>query len=308
MAVDYTTTGLIAAIKLRGILPSSQTLYNAANMVTMMSKQLIADIVPAIMETKQEYLVQNYDQSISANQVSFFIPFRAVGLKLRDCVLVDSAGKEYPLRRFEPEDLKEGFDQGVKGFYVDNDKVNLIPSGNDYSQYTFRAKIFRRPNYLVQASGAAQITTIDTATKTVTCSSVPSSFTTSLTYDFIKGKPSFRVHAEEQALSVKNGFDLTFSAALPSDLAVGDWVAETGFSPIPQIPYDLHPLLEQSTVILILRGLKDRTGVELAEAEYKKMLQKFGLVVNPRVDGAPQKIVSRRGIGAFSRGGPSGGW
>lgn len=310
MPLDYTTEGMFQSIKIRGILPTSQSLFTEARVVTIMAKELISEIVPVIMSAKQEYLVQNYDQSISAGQTAFFIPFRSVGLKLRDCVLVDSGGREIKLNRYEPEDLKLGYDSNAPwGFYVDNDRVVLIPSETDFSQYTFRAKIFRRPNYLVKSSEAAQITAINTGTKTVTCATVPSAFTTSLTYDFIKGKPSFRCHAEEQVLTLKAGFDLTFSAALPSDLAVGDWVAETGFSPIPQIPYDVHPLLEQRAVIKIFEAMKDKVGMELAEKSYKEMLERFGFLVNPRVDGAIQKVVSRRGIAAHIRNtGNSRGW
>lgn len=302
MAIDYTTAGMFSSIKLRGLLPTSQTLYTEARAVSIMADELQSEIVPLLMKNKQEYLVHSYDQSITSGQRSFFIPFRAVGQKLRDVVLVDSGGQEIELDRYEPEDLKRGYSQGAPwGFYVDNDQVILLPTDADFSAYTFRAKIFRRPNRLVRSSDAAQITAIDTGTKTVTCATVPSAFTTSLTYDFIKGKPSFRCHAEEQPLSVKAGFDLTFTNDLPSDLAVGDWVAETGFSPIPQIPYEIHRLLEQRTVVKIMSGMKDKSGKEMAKEDYKDMLESLGFLVNPRVDGAVQKIVSRRGIAYYNR-------
>lgn len=302
MAVDYTTAGMFTSIKLRGILPTSQTLYTEARAVAIMADELQSEIVPLLMKNKQEYLVHSYDQSIAVGQRSFFIPFRAVGMKLRDVVLVDSSGNEIKLDRYEPEDLKRGYAQSSPwGFYVDNDQVILLPTDADFSAYTFRAKIFRRPNRLVRSSDAGQITAINTGTKTVTCSLVPSSFTTSLTYDFIKGQPSFRCHAEEQVMTLKAGFDLTFQDALPSDLEVGDWVAETGFSPIPQIPYELHRLLEQRAVVKIMSGLKDKSGKEMAKEDYKEMLENLGFLVNPRVDGAVQKIVSRRGIAFYNR-------
>ena len=91
---------------------------------------------------------------------------------------------------------------------------------------------------------------------------------------------------------------------LPDDLAVGDWVAETGFSPIPQIPFEAHKLLEQRVVIKILEGLKDQTGMKMAEDGYEAMVEKFTQLVTPRVDGAPQKLVSRRGLRAYARSSP----
>lgn len=303
MSIDYTTDGMIDSIKLRGVLPDSQNLFMPEDIVGLMTNELHSIIVPKIMSMREEYLVASYDQDIDAGETAFFIPFRSVGLKLRDVVLVDSGGQEIPLRRYEPEDLKNGYQtSGGMGFYLDNDRVLLLPTDTDFSAYTFRAKIFRRPNNLVRASDAAQITAINTGTRVVTCATMPSHFTTSLTYDFIKGTPSFRAHAEAQAITTKSGFDLTFSSTLPTDLAVGDWVAETGFSPIPQIPYELHRLLEQRTVMKILEGLKDKTGLELAKDAYKEMVAEIFPMVTPRADGAPQKLVSRRGIRAYNRG------
>lgn len=302
MGIDYTTDGIIDSIKLKGIFPDAQQLYLPNDLISLMNSEMRSIVIPQIMSVKQEYFVASYDQDIAAGQSSFFIPSRAVGVKLRDCVLVDSGGAEIPLHRYEPEDVKNGAKNCVtNGFIVDNDQVVLVPSNQDFSTYTLRMKIFRRPNNLVQRSSAALISSIDTGTLEVTCSNMPTTFTTSMTYDFIKGKPSFRAHAEEQAVSVKTGFTLKFVAALPEDLAVGDWIAETGFSPIPQIPYELHPLIEQRVIIKCLEGMKDKSGMELAKASYEEMIEKFGLLVSPRVDGTPQKIVSRRGVAAFNR-------
>lgn len=301
IGLDYTTDGMVANIKLLGLLPDARSLYLSPDMLALMNSEFLAIIVPLLVKEKQEYLVQAYDQAISAGQTTFFIPFRAVGLKLRDCVLVDSGGQELPIDRYEPEDLKHGFQIGIgqPGFYVDNDRVNLLPTDGDFSQYTFRARIARRPNKLIAKASAGQITAINTGTRVVTLDRMPSTFTTSLTYDFIKGTPSFRCHAEAQSITTKSGFDLTFTNALPSDLAVGDWVAETGYSPIAQVPYEVHPLLQQRTVMKILEGMKDRTGLELATKAYDDMVAQFAGLVTPRVDGTPQKLVSRRGIRAY---------
>ncbi len=308
MGIDYTTTGNVADIKRNGVFPDAQALFQAAQIVGVMSDELHSVIVPLIMQFHQEYLVSVYDQAIAQGATAAFIPERAVGLKIRDVCLVDSGGQEIPLRRYEPEDLKEGYQRGSsRGFYVDNDRIIFLPQFDDLSQYTLRFRIYRRPNNLVQVSQAGRITAINTGTQTVTCASVPSAFSTSILYDLIKGRPSFRSHGEDLVVSTILGFDITFAATLPSDLAVGDWVAEAGFSPIAQIPYEIHPLMEQRALIKILDGVKDATGKKMAVETYEEMVDTFKKLVNPRVDGTPQKIVSRRGIGAFSRG-RWGGW
>lgn len=307
MGIDFTTTGNVADIKRNGLFPDAQTLYQASDIVGIMSDELHAVIVPLLIQLKQENLVTVYDSAIAQGQAAAFIHERAVGSKLRDVVLVDTGGQEIPMRRYEPEDLKEGLQQGSsRGFYVDNDRIIFLPVGDDLSVYTLRQRVYRRPNNLVQTSSAARVTAINRITKTVTCASIPSAFTTSLLYDIIKGKPSFRAHGEDLVATTILGFNITFEDDLPDDLEVGDWIAEAGFSPIAQIPYELHPLLEQRALIRILDGVKDKGGKEMAMQTYEQMVDTYAKLVNPRVDGAPQKIVSRRGIGLFSRGGA--GW
>lgn len=309
MGIDFTTTGNVEDIKRNGIFPDAQTLYQASDLVGILSDELHAVVVPLLIQLKQEYLVSVYDSAIAQGAAAAFINSRAVGGKLRDAVLVDSGGQELPLRRYEPEDLKEGFQRGSnRGFYVDNDRIIFLPQGDDLSVYTLRQRVYRRPNNLVQVSSAARVTAINRATKTVTCASVPSAFTTSLIYDIIKGKPSFRAHGEDLAVSTILGFDITFVDDLPDDMEVGDWIAEAGFSPIAQIPYELHPLLEQRALIRVLDGVGHESAKKRAMETYAEMVDTYAKLVNPRVDGAPQKIVSRRGIGAYSRGRPGWRW
>ena len=295
---------MIASIKRRGILPASQSLFMPADIVNIMTEELHSVIVPLLMREHEEYLVTNVDQAITAGTNSYFIPAKSIGLKLRDVCLVDSQGNEISLPRIATEDMKAvGLDttRYNRGYTLDNDRVTLVPSSSDFSSYTLRFKIYRRPNNLVQTSAAGKISLINTGTRQVTLASIPSTFTNALTYDFIKGTPSFRAHAENQAAATVAGFVITFTAALPSDLAVGDYVAEYGFSPIPQIPYEVHRLLEQRVVIKIMEGLKDSTGLKLAKDAYEEQVTQFRALVNPRVDGTPQKLVSRQGIAGYSR-------
>ena len=88
------------------------------------------------------------------------------------------------------------------------------------------------------------------------------------------------------------GFVLTFTNALPAGLAVGDWVSEANFSPIPQMPVECHRLLEALTAARILQYTGDpafSVMQAMAEGMKKDLIQ----VLSPRVDGSPQKIPIR---------------
>jgi hypothetical protein len=299
VSIDYTTLGMISSIKRRGILPTHQSTFMPADIVNILTEEMHSVIVPLLMREHEEYLVTNVDQAITSGQYSYFIPQKALGMKLRDLVLVNSDGYELSCPRVEPEDNKQGNLNAVqrrRGHILNNDQITLIPSSDDFTGFTLRFKIFRRPNVLVQSSQAGRISAINTSTKVVTLSTIPSTFTNALTYDFIKGTPSFRTHAENQAATTVAGFDITFTNTLPTDLAVGDWVAEYEYSPIPQIPYEVHRLLEQRAIIKILEGLKDSTGLKLARDAYDEMKDEVKVLLSPRVDGSPRKLVSSRGI------------
>ena len=109
-----------------------------------------------------------------------------------------------------------------------------------------------------------------------------------------------------------SGNNLTFSSpgtdpftgqplsALPTNpetgaftMKVGDWVCPSQMSCIPQVPYDMFPLLVQRAIIRTLEALGDTQNLTLAERRYADMAVDFARTVSPRIDGAPKKIVNR---------------
>jgi hypothetical protein len=62
---------------------------------------------------------------------------------------------------------------------------------------------------------------------------------------------------------------------------------------VPQVPYDMFPLLVQRGVIKVLEALGDTQNLTIAERRYQDMAADFARTVSPRIDGAPKKIVNR---------------
>lgn len=300
--IDYTSTANIEGVKRRATLPdNAQGLFPDDDICKILTAELHSDIVPLLMGVAEEFFLHNKDHDIVSGTNYYEIPARAAGQKLKDVVLLDSSGNESILSRIDPSEIKHS---SVKGFHFEDDRVRLLPDGATYSQFDLRMKYFRRPNNIVETTDAGRITAINTGTRQVTIANLPVAWTTSTTFDFIKGTPGFKSRADDQAISAINSASkiLTFSSALPDGLIVGDWVAESGFSPIAQIPYDVHPLLEQRAVIKILEGLGDREGMSAAGDVYKDMVDKFMVLVTPRSDGTPKKIISRNPLfGGSSR-------
>jgi hypothetical protein len=153
-------------------------------------------------------------------------------------------------------------------------------------------KIFRRPNNICLTSAAGQVSVINTLTNEVTLLNCPTTWVVTDTFDVIMGKPGFKSRADDATITNIDTTTkvLTFTT-LPTGLAVGDWVALSGFSPITQIPYEVFNILEQRVVIKMLEEMKDSEGLKNAADVYKDMTDKFRTLVSPRADGSPKRIV-----------------
>lgn len=299
MNIDFTTAGTLDSIKFRAMIPASQLLYQDADLLMILTEELHADIVPLLMAVREDYLVTNYDYTITPTQNAYPITPRAFGVKLKDVVLVNSSGFEISLPRSDPGTTKHQY-SGVyppytyrRSFFFRDDKVIIFPDATVLSAFTLRMKVYRRPNNLVLSTAAGHITAFNSTSKTITVGNLPSTWAITDTFDIVNGNPPFQSRGDDQAITALDTTNkiITLSAALPTDLAVGDWIALSGQSPIAQIPYEVHNLLAQRGVIKILEGLKDSTGLQMAADVYKDMVDKFKLMVTPRADDSPKRIV-----------------
>lgn len=212
------------------------------------------------------------------------------------------------LRRIEPiEQWNNNYGTSwlpgtVQGYFLQNTDLRLMlnpPSGS-----TLRMQYFLRPNRVVPVDQCGTITAIDTNTNEVTidADTMPAGdglFTTSDTYDLIRGTPGFETLAMDQTVTSISGVDLnvfTFADDLPEGLAIGDFMCFAGESPVAQIPVELQPLLTQRLVVKVLEALGD-PKVEVA----KKMLDEQKLTslieTQPRTEGDARYVKNTNGPG-----------
>jgi hypothetical protein len=302
MAIDYTSTELLNDVKQRAGVPTTQNLFTESKFVRFLANKIISDLQPLIMSAREDFFVERQDTTITAATEAtnkYPIPSRAIGMKLKDVKLVDPNDDENEtdlphLNSIDRSARSVGRYNSLFGHWIEANNVRLFLKGS-YTGHKLRLYYFRRPNRLVPTNEAGKITAINTGTNVVTLDNAPSSWTASTTFDVIEGKPGFKSLQDDQTITLISGFDLTFSS-LPTDMVVGDYVAESGESPIPQIPYDAFPLLSQIGAIKVLGALTDKSGVELALEDFARMRKDFLTLVSPRVDDKPRKAVSRSGL------------
>lgn len=303
MAIDYSTNSLVTSVKQRTMNASNQNLFTDPDFVRIASEELQSVLIPYIESIKGEYFVKNQDITFVSGQNSYTMPERATGMKLRDVCLVDFQGNEINLPYINPEDLKSSWAYSALqfGFYPkDNQVILVLGNLSAIGNYQFvRMIYFRRPDTLcttnsMETPASGQILAINTGTNEVTLNFVPTTWTTSTLVGVVNQFPPFQSWVDSQIITNVSGFVLTFSS-LPSGIAVGNWVAESNFSPIPEIPIECHRVLETLTSARVLQYSGDpafQVFQAQAEAQKRDLIQ----VLSPRVDGSSRKIPLKNGL------------
>lgn len=310
MAIDYTTDALLDNARTNCLTPEADALFTDTRLLSILTFEQMTTLVPQIMEVQEEYFVHLEDIPLVSTQTAYPINERAIGKKLRDVCLVDSSGNEVYLSRITPQDVKfygqvntAGSSSWTEVFYFQNNSVMLLP-GVPVTYSYLRLRYYRRPSNLVGTDAAGQITVIDALTKTVTVASAPSDFIIGATIDFVSSTPSFDSLQDDATITGVSNSDITF-AALPTGLAVGDWLSISGTTPIPQLPYEAHPILAQLGACKALEAMGD-ANVKTAWGRYQQMAQSFFKMITPRTDTPAQKLVSPNNI--YRRGLNGRGW
>lgn len=283
----YTTSNLLADIGLRSFAPTGQVTFQPAELLSMADQVVVDDVVPAIMRVREEFFVYDHNDLVVADRAGYSIPARAIGLVLRDLWIIDGSTVTTDFPRIEPEDAVSAQSGEPTGFYVKANRVVLYPTPASGGK-TIRQQFFLSPSRFVETSAAAVISAIDPVTKTVTASSLPSTWVTGNALDLIRQDGGYEPLAIDQTADLISGTSVTF-AELPFDLRVGDYLALAGETPLVQLPREFQAVIAQGTAAEVLEAM-NQPGADVARKKFEKMLEKAVLLLSPRVQGAERVI------------------
>lgn len=305
-----TTNELISLVRLTGMVPDAPGVFKPEDIITLLNTELLIGMVPSIIQAKEEYFVFNIYKDLEANRSKYPIPSRAISNRLRDLAYLDSGGNEFQMVKIHTDDKYQYItntvsDSQFKKFFLEASSVVLYPNigPNPTGQLIF--KIYIRPNKLVKNEEAGVISSINRTTGEIVLSNLPTKFTISSSFDFIKaGSPHNIIDIDKSITSiVQNTKTLTFSTTdIPVDLSVGDYICLAGETCIPNIPTELHPVLAQRVRHQILEAQGDAQGQTAAGQRLSEMEGKTSILIENRVDGSPTKIVSKSIMFGLGRG------
>lgn len=292
--MSWTTADLLTAIKNSQMFPDASTgSLSSAALLQYATEELHITIAPMILAVREKYYETYQDTAYTTATTSIAIPARALG----GAVSVVQYLFGTDIRSLEPIDPGNmSTTQGTiepTNFYFQNNSIIPYPSPNG-SQGTLRQRYFQRPNRLEQISNCAQITAFNSGTKVATCTP-PSTWTTSNTFDFIPQTASqatpYNLGSVISAISATT-ITFTLTAAQAALVNVGDWIALAEFTPIPEMPFELQPVLVQATCCRALGALNDQTALATAKAILKELMDKGTRLLTPRDQGGNKRVVS----------------
>jgi hypothetical protein len=292
----------MAAVKRYCAVPTSQVTFQNIDFYALADDSIRAKIVPLVLKHMAEFYVTNQDYAINANVNKYAIPPRAINMNLRSIEVVSTADPDtkVPLEQLNREDLYAGITGNIRylikknGFYLEGNYVVLYPTPTQ-SLDLLRLNYFIRPNQLVDPSACGLITAINTGANQITCSGVPSTWTTANLVDLVKAQPGFDCTAIDQVITNINSGVITFQSALPTNLSVGDYVCLAGQSCVVQVPVELQPLLTHYVVVRVLAAQGD-AKLKDAQSELEELEKNASLLLTPRVQGNVKRVVNARGI------------
>lgn len=310
-APQYTVEDLIANIKRRCSVPTSQLTYTPEDFTLLANDEMQDEVVPLIMSTREEMFVEFYDIATPSTKIIPF-PTDTVGNKIRSVCYVQQAS---PLVLVNLPRIDLDVVAGVgfanwatlAGFYIQGNDLVLYPNNSVPVGTNIRIYFYKRTLVLADPSSYGRIVSIDENSNTVVLDFVPAVWEIGTTLNSVSQTSPFRT--TNSTIEIVNISSPSLILNNVDDLLVGDYISERGFSAIPQIPIEAHPYLAQLTAAKSLEGLGDRDGEKAALAKAERLKQSLLILISQRVDGSVKKIMNPSGglrfnanIGRWGRG------
>lgn len=206
---------------------------------------LVTDLFPPLIKSREEFFVVSEDVSVVSGTDVYQIPKRAYGGILRQVSLVDSNGNIRDLNRVDEGSIERDAVGIPDRFYLRGNDIILHPEPN-LSGYSLRVSYWLFPSKIVPLSECARINNINGAV--LTLDSVPSSWTTSNSFDIVKSSADFFPVSRDLTASNVSSPTITLSGTVSSRVAVGDYLCLAEESPYAYLQRAYYPALMQFSV------------------------------------------------------------
>ncbi|MBN1442836.1 MAG: hypothetical protein JXA90_09005 [Planctomycetes bacterium] len=291
---------LIASAKRRGRIPDSS--FTDPEWLAIVNEEMVTYLVPLIMSVQEDYYVTDYEVALSGAG-PYRVPSRAVANGLRELIFLDASGNPIDVPQVDGSQL----DIAPWGFRLKSQGIDYVNRSNRSDAVTLRMTYAVSPSALLEAAGSAIVTAIAGTLVTLAgmpgtsiapqsvLGAAPGAFVGVTSFDACKATPGFEPVGMDLA-GTCDGVIVTLADAPPPALQVGDYVSAAHFSPVPQAPVELFPVLAQAGAAAALGELGKTDEAQLAEQKRDAMARMVLPLMRNRVKGAPKAVLPHRGI------------
>ncbi len=292
----YTSDLLLASIKTRAMIPSSQNTFQDSDLLNLANEEMETFIVGTLMRVQEEYLVVTDTVPLISGQVRYRIPSRAIGGKLRDIVMATSTGN-ISIPRYSRENIPQNASvMSILGFYVEGNYLVLAAPPSD-NLSSLLVSYFIRPGKIVDSTQYQVASVVDQINNVITVPAILPSFTVGTLLDVITAKSGSETIIKDAAITAIDAINKKITVNQTCALvSVGDYLCLAGQSAVPQCPEEMHPLLAERVICRVLESLNDVNGLNMASQKVKEMELNILALIDTRVVGKPRKIVNRSGL------------
>lgn len=305
----YTSSDLVSAVKRKASIPDSQSMITDNEILEFANEEMEINLLQLITKRHEDYFLVREDVALLAGQVEYQIPYRAIGSKIRELAFSDDGINLLEMNRISIDELTGGYHSnslqnadsyGGSKYYIQNENLVLHTQPSTVSAEGYLAIFYNlSPNALVDSSRVGVITSIDRASGLIGMSSLPSNFSLTNEYDFIKTRAPHKIHTFDITaieISSANSTITIDPVDIPSQLAIGDRVASAGETDVINCPSELHNMLAEMVVARVLESIGDTDNLNSVNQKITKMEQHVGDLLDNRVDGSPIKVKPRNGF------------
>jgi len=306
-ARKYTGEELIASVRQIGMIPDTgSTGTEDTDILNYINEAVSLLIMPPLLRTRENYFIQRERTALSTSTTRYVIPHRALYQKLRDIFYIDDNGDRYCLASIPPGHRnywRDSEQPHPAGFFIEGNYIVLVPEDStSYSGY-LEFVYFSRPGEIVKTTSAGVISSVDTATKTITCTAdVSSLFSSGDSLDVHSPHSGAELRQWDLTVTNVSTTDVTFSEEIDGSafgttaLAAGDYVCIAEEAALPALPREFHPLVARATALYVAESIGDTNGIKAHGEMFQRQLMEAIGAVESRTEGRPIRL---GGFGGF---------
>lgn len=310
------TEDLLEEFRRRAVIPNTQADGSAnSDLLDMLNDEMLYEVVPQIMNTREEYFVVTEEIALLPSVTRYRIPIRAIGNKLRRTTWVDQAGS--PTIRDDlicvSPDYVVDYDASNRitkpqAYYIEGNFLVVLPNMSSTPTGVIEASFYFRPGKLVESSRYATVSAVSASQITVTAQPSEDPFVVGVSIDIhgsasgadVKSYSNKIVSVASDVINLTDVIDGTIAGTLP--VVVGDYVMVENEAAAPMgIPMEIVPIIVQAACVRYAENKGTPEEVEMHKRTLDRQQHRVSQMLNMRVEGQPKKIVNRTSLWRSNR-------